>query len=318
LVLVALAFAQSPAEPSSASTDVPVIVQAPVQVPVQAPAPQAQASTVAPTVVVNGPTSNGSNTGAEPNPPQGPKIDPVTMNWVVIGIMSATILVGLAWIFAGYRLLKPALFIAGFILFYYIGYNVLSNFTKLADWINMCISAGAGILGGVLLVLVFKIGVFIMGFIFGAVVAIVVVSFTPLNSLIVSNVSNSMWTYWVFLGCIVGLGILVGIFAIVLTRPIVIFVTSWNGAFLVMSAIDRLTNWNKLHIISGIFSHAVPFRSLSWTDYQTYVIFGGLIVLALAGIVIQAKFTARNHHHDPEVMKNRKPRGEDDIPLLEP
>jgi hypothetical protein len=48
------------------------------------------------------------------------------------------------------------------------------------------------------------------------------------------------------------------------------------------------------------------------------VIFGGLIVLAIAGIVVQAKFTARNHHHDPAVMANRKPKGEDDIPLLEP
>jgi hypothetical protein len=269
-------------------------------------------------VAVNGPSANGSNTGTQPNPPEGPKIDPATMNWIIIGILSATILVGLVWIVAGYRLLKPALFIAGFVLFYYIGYNVLSNFTKLSDWINMAISAGAGILGGILLVAVFKIGVFVMGFIFGAVVAIVVVSFTPLNGLIVNNITNSMWTIWVFIGCIVGLGILVGIFALILTRPIVIFVTSWNGAFLVMSAVDRLTSWNKLHIISGVFSRSVPFRVLRWTDYQTYVIFGGLIVLALAGIVIQAKFTARNHHHDPEVMKNRKPRGEDDIPLLEP
>jgi hypothetical protein len=245
-------------------------------------------------------------------------VDPAVLGWIQIAIMAATILIGLIWCFAGYRLLKPVLFIAGFVVMFFIAYNVLSTFTKLADWINLAISAGAGILGGVLLLFVFKIGVFIMGFIFGAVVAVVAVSFTPLNGLITKNIASETWTIWVFVGCIVGLGILVGIIAVLLTRPIVIFVTSWNGAFMVMSAIDRLTKWGKLHILQGIFSRTVAYRPFTWTEYQTYVIFGGLIVLAIAGIVVQAKFTARNHHHDPAVMANRKPKGEDDIPLLEP
>jgi len=246
-------------------------------------------------------------------------VDPAIVGWVQIAIMAATILIGLIWCFAGYRLLKFMLFVAGFIVLFFIAYNVLSTYaTMLAPWIVLIISAGAGLLGGFLLFFLFRLAVFVMGFIFGAVVAVLAVSFTPLNGIITSHISSQTWTIWVFVGCIVGLGVLVGIIAVLLTRPIMIFVTSWNGAFLVMSAIDRLTKWGKLHIITGIFSRTVPYNPPTWTDYQTYVIFGGLILLGIVGIVIQARFTARNHHHDPRVMANRKPTGEDDIPLLEP
>jgi len=49
----------------------------------------------------------------------------------------------------------------------------------------------------------------------------------------------------------------------------------------------------------------------SWTNYQTYVIFGGLLVLSVAGVVVQAKLTAKKE------PTNAKPEGEEGYPLLE-
>jgi len=126
------------------------------------------------------------------------------MNYVDIGIMVATIVVGLVWCIAGYRLVKPVLFVAGFALLYFIVFNLLVAHTNLSSWISVGISAGAGLLGGIMLLLLFKIGVFLMGFIFGAVVATVVVAFTPLNGIIVKTVASTV-SVWVFLACIIGL-----------------------------------------------------------------------------------------------------------------
>jgi hypothetical protein len=246
----------------------------------------------------------------------GPQIDDNTLLWINIGVLIAVILVGLIWCFAGYRVLRISLFFGGFILFYFVTYEGLHAIPKvaaaLADWILMAIAAGVGILGGILVIFVFKAGIFLMGFILGSVAAVIVVSFTPLNTIINENIQGAS-TFWVFIACVVGLGIVVGILAIIFVKFIVVIVTACNGSFVIMAAVDRLTGWNLLHVLTGVFNRTVPLVAMDWKNYQTYVIFGGLILLAVAGIVIQFRFTARGHRHDD---KDRKPSGEDEYPLL--
>jgi len=234
--------------------------------------------------------------------------------YINYGTLAAAILVGLAWCFAGYRLLRLALFFAGFILFYFITFETLTAIdavrAALQPWIIMAIAAGVGLLGGILVVFVFKVGVFIMGFIFGAAIAIYVVSFTTLSRLIISNVDAS-WGIWVFAAAVVGLGILVGILAVVFVRFVMVIVTACNGAFVVMSSIDALIpGWNVMGIIGSIFHKDIKVSEIDFKDFRFYVIFGGLLILALAGIFVQFRFTARGYKHEEAKKK------EDEYPLL--
>jgi hypothetical protein len=254
---------------------------------------------------------------------KGPSVDDdiqQKLKWVKIGYLSAAILLGLVWCSFGYRLIKPVLFVCGFVLAYFVAFNILIShvpITTLKPWMDMAIAAGAGLLGGIILVLLFRVGVFFMGFIFGAVIASLVVAFSPLNGILLKSVNGDV-SIWVFAAVIVGLGILVGIVAVLLTRPIFILVTACNGSYMVMASIDELAGFHRLRVMTKIFAgQTAPLQALSYQSYDVYVVFGGLILLALVGIIIQARFTARGWHHDPAVL-NRKPKGQDDIPLLEP
>jgi hypothetical protein len=261
-----------------------------------------------------------NNTQPEPAPANStttvPQIDDDTFRWINTGVLIAAILVGLLWCFVGYRVLRISLFFGGFILFYFVTFEALHAIPKvdaaLAPWIVMAIAAGVGILGGILVIFVFKAGIFLMGFILGSVAAVIVVSFTPLNTIINENIQGAS-TFWVFIACVVGLGIVVGILAVIFVKFIVVIVTACNGSFVIIAAVDRITEWNLLHVLTGVFNRTVPLVAMDWKNYQTYVIFGGLILLAVAGIVIQFRFTARGHRHDE---KDRKPSGEDEYPLL--
>jgi len=267
----------------------------------------------------NGTNLSGTNgTGTNCSNDLPPNIDANTWLWINRGTLIAAILVGLIWCFAGYRVLRVTLFLAGFILLYFVSFSLLSSFPQVTDvlrpWVIMAISAGIGLLGGILVVVVFKIGVFIMGFIFGAILAIVVISFTPLQGVINANIQSNV-TVYVFFGSVVGLGIIVGILAIIFIKFIVVIVTACNGSFVIMSSIDKLApSFGIFQILSGVFqrNNTVPTNTLDWTSYQTYVVLGGLVLLAIAGIAIQFRFTARGHHHDD---KDRKPK-EDEYPLL--
>jgi len=255
-----------------------------------------------------------------PDMPNIQGVDCDKMKWAHYGVAGLTILVGLVWCFFGYRVLRVGLFLAGFILLSFVTYQTLSAFPTVtnglgqySDYIILGIAALLGIIGGVLVLKLLKLGVFFMGFIFGAVIAVVVVSFTPLISVISANI-NLGYTKWVVLACIVGLGILCGIVAVIFIRPIVIFVTAWNGAFVVMYPVDKMIGTDLLHILKGAFTGSMSLQRIDPATWPPYVIFGGIVLLGIAGIVVQTRLTSRGHHHD---HTGRKPFGEDEIPLIQ-
>lgn len=285
-------------------------------------------------------SNNGTNNGTKPadgnsskpgcdvgDMPDIPGVDCDQMKWAHYAVASLTILIGLVWAFFGYRILKIVLFLAGFVLLSYVTYQTLFAFKEVpqamgqySDYIILGIAAVMGILGGLLILKLFRIGVFCLGFIFGAVVAVVVVSFTPLISVISNSTSvDPKFTMWITLACIVGLGILCGILAVIFIRPVVIFVTAWNGAFMAMYAVDKMAKTDLLHILKGVFNWKMPVKPIDPKDWPPYVIFGGLVLIAVLGIIVQSKITARGVRRNAHGNESdtRKPLGEDEIPLIQ-
>jgi len=234
--------------------------------------------------------------------------------WIQVGMYILLILVGFAWCFAGYRLFKPVLFVAGFVLFFFICLEILMVYVTLYIWIKICIAAGTGIIGGVMMLLVYKAGVFVMGFMAGALLAIMAVAFTPLSPLIINSIDQN-FTFWVYLSCVVGLGLLVGVASLFLIKHFVIFSSAINGAIMMGIGIDRLSKQKVFDVLGSLFSKSIPQDPISWdiqVGWPMWLMLGGIIIFAVAGVVVQYKVTSGSYSHEP------KPKGssEEEFPLL--
>jgi len=299
VALLGVAFSQDPSSPSP-------------------PTPSVIASTPAP------PTPSPPSNPTPPADDVPPNLSKEAWDWIKRGMFIALILVGLAWCFAGYRLFKPVLFTAGFVAFFFITIEILTTTTRapIAGWISLAISAAVGIIGGVLMILVFKVGVFLIGFIAGALLAMLAVSFTQLSTLIMTNVAAS-WSFWVFLACVVGLGVLVGVAGLFFVKHVVIVASGVSGAIMIGLGADRLIPesvhpvkvFDVLHYAFQGFG--VPSKVISGelkSAWPTWVILAGILVFAVGGVFVQYKWTSQNFSHEPE--QKPKGTGEEEFPLL--
>jgi len=226
---------------------------------------------------------------------------PSMNTWIQYGLQALAIVLGLVIVFAGYRLFKIILFICGFVLFYYICYNVLTTQVLWAPFWILLISGGSGLLGGFFLLglglAAFKIAAFIFGFIGGSMMAYLAVAVTPLAGVMKNAASNSRGEFWVIVGVILGVGLVFGIVTAILSRALLILITSCVGAFVVGTAVDAIAfNSVESQSLRAIVTtrSLPPIMTITW---GAYLILSGVVVLAVAGIVVQARGTAKHYHH---------------------
>jgi len=234
------------------------------------------------------------------NPPV--VILPIMNTWIQRGLEIVVILLGLLIVFAGYRLFKLILFISGFILFYYLCYHILtSQFPAWAEFWTLLISAGAGLLGGFLLLglglAAFKIAAFIFGFLGGCQISYLILSTTPLASVIKNVAPNVQWQPWIILGIILGFGLILGILSAIVSRALLIIMTAFVGAFVIGTAADALffQSAESAMLQSLITTGQLPTNVTP--DWKTYMILSGVVIFAVAGIIVQFRSTAKNYHH---------------------
>jgi len=227
-----------------------------------------------------------------PEAPQVPE-DP-TNYYIDLGLKIGSLVLGLLWVFLGYRLIKVVLFLGGFVLFFFILLIVLnSHATSLAQWLRYVIAAGAGLIGGFLFVVLRKVGYFLFGFLLGAVIGAIVLA--ALSGPLSGVFTSALVPLIIILVC----GLVVAIATVFLSRHLLIFATSINGAYLVGVTVDGLAGLNTsvstlvTHIITN-FNEKFSFG----TSWQPFAVLGGIAVLAIIGIVVQYKFTAKGHDAD--------------------
>ena len=183
---------------------------------------------------------------------------------IVISIV--TILVGLLFCFFGYRVFKVILGIAGFLL----GYSLVSNLVALLSvpmWVIVLSGVVAGLILAFLSAFVFYLGVFVLGAYFGTTLA------WAISALIGTTFTSSPWIW----PLVFGLAVLFGILAVVFYRFMIIFSSSFAGAWCIVSGLLTLV------LASGI----TPF------DSYTYVMVAAWVVLGILGMIVQYKVTAK-------------------------
>jgi len=233
---------------------------------------------------------------SEPSDELGPYAE-----YIGLGTCIVAIVVGLLWVFFGYRFINISLAMAGFIVLFFVAYQMSSSYVigLHPSWLHYVIGAGAGLCGALLFYCLRQLGYFLFGFFIGAVISSTVLGATPLVSLFTSGLIPLIVI--LVTGLVFAFAILFEIFQ----RHLLIFGTSFNGAFLVGTAVDTLllhTAFSDLlvTVLTDFYFHNAPAIS---DDWKPYTLLAGLVVLGLVGMLVQYKFTAVNTHHDQKKKK---------------
>jgi hypothetical protein len=204
----------------------------------------------------------------------------------VIG--SISILLGLVIAFFGYRLLDMILGISGFIVFGDLAYFILVRFEPVEGygdgrgWILLLVPITAGIIGAIVAYSIFRLGLGIVGFLGGASLAILILSFGT-NGLIDNDLSRLIF--------ILVLGIFMAIVIQFAEKFVVVFATSIAGSLAVFMGLDAFiqTGFNQvtqLFLFRGVGIEGIRYQVTSQVGWMI----GATILLSFISGGYQYKY----------------------------
>ncbi|XP_065842350.1 transmembrane protein 198-B-like [Oscarella lobularis] len=209
------------------------------------------------------------------------------------------ILLGIIFAFVGYRFFRLILFLTAFIgafcIVFYFAYGHLP-----CDWphpalIALGLGATAGLILGTFAACYLYLGIFLCGFALGAVAALSFLAYVHIK-----YVEEHSWLPIVI---IIGLGIIGGIIALLIQRPLLIIATSVIGSYLMIMGLDYYVENGQAFAYSWELVSGHPhFPSCA----ATWVMLIAVPVIALVAIVIQWKCTAKGKDHKKVIKKSRK------------
>jgi len=209
-------------------------------------------------------------------------------------IMAVLFGIGLLFLFFGYRLFKVTLFTIGFIIGAAITYVcfVLASPETYGQGDGGSIMAGvlvsilAGISCGACAICLYMAGIFLIGFSLGATAGIMV-------SVVIfgRHGATSSAPTFIILIC----GIAGGLAALKIQKAIIIVSTSFSGAQQVVLAGVVWAAGRDITFQHGTLM--VPYGAANLSTGAYYII---IVVLAVIGIIVQAKITGKGDHHSRE------------------
>eukprot|EP01123_Difflugia_compressa_P001256 TRINITY_DN11441_c0_g1_i1.p1 TRINITY_DN11441_c0_g1~~TRINITY_DN11441_c0_g1_i1.p1 ORF type:complete len:260 (-),score=30.09 TRINITY_DN11441_c0_g1_i1:13-714(-) len=209
---------------------------------------------------------------------------------VNMSLSIALIFIGAVWVIFGYRLFKIVLFVAGFIVFYFITFRLLTIYASASIylWAMYVIAAIVGLIGGALFIVIHVVGFFLFGMFFGILFGLLLFASTPLG-----DIHFNEWYYPILV--IIGCGLIPGILAVFFSRFIIMVGTSFNGSFLVFHGIDSLWIHSSLAtLLQNIFkpNHNPVDTIIGEHDWRAYVFLAAIVLLTIFGVFIQYRLTA--------------------------
>lgn len=155
-----------------------------------------------------------------------------------------TLILGLVVTFFGYRLLRFTLVVLGFGLGLYLGWLVGMRLGAVR-WLVMVIGIGLGIVGALVSVWLFKVSVFLLGAVAGALIVLVIFGGAGLHRLLM-----------VLLGALVG-----GVMALLVQKPALSLLTAFTGAWGVVAGFFTISGKTRARIFPGV---EMPILAVLW------------------------------------------------------
>ncbi len=154
------------------------------------------------------------------------------------------VLLGLIITFFGYRLLKFTLIISGFGLGAYLGW-FLGTRTGAAGWLVAVAGIVLGIGGALLTVWLFRLSVFLLGAIAGALLTTIF----------------SWGSGWQHLLVVIAGALIGGVLAVLIQRPVLSFLTAFVGSWWVVAGFFSLFGRTRLRLADGA---EMPLIAILW------------------------------------------------------
>jgi len=214
-------------------------------------------------------------------------------NWESIVFSILLIIFGAAYCFFGYRLFHILLFILGWIIGAVIFWNVLEEHTTLAPWAVLVIAVTIGILFGILAIVFYFIGIFVVGALLGLII---------ISSILSVKEGTLIPNETVRIVVVVIFSLFCGVLAIFLQKIMIIVSTAITGAYWIVSGIDYLIKGNISQFIPEMFRGNLEDLQTNW---KTWLMLSFLIVLSIAGIVVQLMKTSKGHEFTPLIRSER-------------
>ncbi|KAF8962042.1 hypothetical protein BGZ46_001247 [Entomortierella lignicola] len=228
----------------------------------------------------------------------------ITVSSTVVGIV--LMVAGFLFAFFGHKSFKITLFLAGFYVFATLAWITLLNlepsngYGPNAEWVYTGVSGGVGLLGGLLFVFMWRIGLAAIGGVAGFYLAIFILSWTTTG--IISSGTGRI----VFIAVLVIVGIILSFF---LDPHIILVGTSIVGSFSFFVGLDNFIHTGFQDVFTAFLSGN---HELFSSDYHVTGKVYGMLAGTLAMMVVGVCFQYYNHR-GPFVPKDlqKQPRASD-------
>jgi len=219
------------------------------------------------------------------------------------GIPILAMITGLVCCFFGKKIFKPVLFLAGVVSAGGITYLLLRRYYPDFSERDL-VSVGAALVGGFLAILVFKIGIFLIGTFVGYFLGVVLFTIAT-EDLGMEGANNDTFRYFM----LSILGSTGGAVALRYELWIIIISTAVCGSFGTFVGVDMLWKQGLFEMLQYVFLNNQKPNS----GYELYVTLGGIAVLALIGGYYQRKFL-KDEPSLPSKKKKTTSRNEEESP----
>lgn len=223
----------------------------------------------------------------------------LTYDTVKAGLCVFMGLVGLVYIFVGYRCFKAVMFLSGLIFGGTVVYilcqedGVLHH--TLAHEAVLGIALGIGVLCGFITMLIRYIGLFLQGFFLGLLLAV--------GAILALQRFYHPSTPWIPAGILFGTGIMFSLLTLKWQKNFLIVSTSVMGAALICICLEYFLE--QFSLLKYIW-RAMMANSAASACWFAWVVLGTWPVISVLGCVVQAKFTARGYDHTNAVVWRRR------------
>jgi len=201
--------------------------------------------------------------------------------------LSLCVVAGALMCFYGYRLFLVALGLFGALVGGYAGLLIGTDLSPANQVVPVLVALVGSLLGGILMVTMYFLGVFIAGATLGGLLA----------AALTLHASPD-----VHLIAIAIIGAIGGIVALLVQRYVIVVATALNGAALIIGSVwmflSQMTPVEAYHRLS---QHLAPPNAMTVSGVHLYVLVGAWIVLGALGILVQFVIgEPKKPEHEPE------------------
>ncbi|XP_065163593.1 transmembrane protein 198 [Atheta coriaria] len=237
--------------------------------------------------------------------PDGPKVEQchVDTNYDVVTavVCSVYIIFGILYTFCGYRCFKTVMFLTGFIFASSIVYLICLQGELLPPYGNAGIAIFAGILFGLITMLVQYVGLFMEGLHTGLLLG--------LGALIGADhimETSPRGSVWVCVGVLLLSALVVAIFNLYFRKGLTILGTSIYGGAIVSASIDYFVE--RLATVAWIWDRVSLRPAVPPPCWYSWILLGIWPALVVMGLIIQCAITGRGTYHEDVAAGRKKPR----------